>query len=352
MPEDFAEYLNIASRIANARMRGRTGFGGLSRRRDVLANTLRLMLRSQFSRARPQFPPLGRRWHFHPEEFHYFIAHEGGSPYSLFTELAANPGAFDPPPIWALFWAAVEASGKFHDIYVPYWSHEERLTGHLVTQLLERIDDFHASWASLADDGGSPQTGMRLAYFDTAASRREALTGADLGLVIHGNIGGSGEFFKVVKLQAKKANAKGKCRIDLDQIGPLTSIPNLGYHLFYHFADATSGTPAPTVCAAAEFMRDAEAARKNRPKGDLGSRVLDVESRGWDFATFLAFGVADPQSDIGALARSPREAMMWLLHRAGPSPTRVAVLSLGNAGGVVWPDFFGEDGQAVDEDLE
>lgn len=101
MPEDLAEYLSIASRVANARMRGRTGFGGLSRRPQVLANSLRLMLRSQFSRARPLLP-LGRRWHFDPDEYHYYLALEGGSPYSLFTDFAASPAAFDPQPIWAL----------------------------------------------------------------------------------------------------------------------------------------------------------------------------------------------------------------------------------------------------------
>ncbi|MCC6739553.1 MAG: hypothetical protein IT452_10960 [Planctomycetia bacterium] len=267
--------------------------------------------------------------------------------------MLSQPSAFDPNPLWALFWAAVEAEGKFHELYVPYWSHEERLTGHLVSQLLERVEEFAPRWFALSSlSQQTERDGMRLAYFDTATASREKFTGADLGLVVHGDLGG-GEFYKVARLQAKKANARGRCRIDLDQVEVLLSAEGAGYFIFYHFADARQGSPTPTVCAATDFADDVGEAKKERggSKRELGEKRRDVANLGWDFATFLTFGLADPQSDVGAHANSAVEAARLVMAGRGV-PSRLAVLTLGARGRLDWSDVLREHIRVADDQIE
>ena len=114
---------------------------------------------------------------------HFFGRNMRSNPRVFIEELLATPTSYNPKGVWALFWALAKAEHNFLHKYVPYWSHEERLTGHLVSQLIDRLEEFGDAWATL-NESTEPKATCRIWYADTATGRREATTGADLGLIV------------------------------------------------------------------------------------------------------------------------------------------------------------------------
>ena len=248
-------------------------------------------------------------------------------------------------PSWALFWSLAKAEHAFLEKYIPFWSHEERLTGHLVSQMVERLEEYGVHWRSLAS--GSPEkSDCQIWYADTATARQEQFTGADLGLVVHGRMPGADEFFKVVRFQAKKVSKSGNATLDYDQLEALLNREDLGYYLFYHHLDKTQWSLPPTVRPANDFKGDLERVKKERElkprRNGLGSGSVDARNTGYDLATLVTFGVADPASDTGVLARNAQDAVSILA--SGPTtPSRVLIVTLGSGTDVpLWQHLLTE----------
>ena len=75
----------------------------------------------------------------------------------------------------------------------------------------------------------------------------------------------------------------------------------------------------------------------------MGGVSKGVRDDGWDFATFVTFGLADPAAEHGVLASDPSSAARCLMSAGGPTPSRLLVLTLGEGGAVVdWGHTFGE----------
>lgn len=318
-------YLNIARNIVGGICQSRIGLGALRELREIMWDSANLALRSSFLMS-PQpkdgvWPP----W-TDPDIWHYMHRHGNGIHHrSFFERLLGTPSNYDPSAFWAIFWALAKAEHDFLIRYVPFWSNEERLTGHLVSQIVERITEFASHWGALGNKG-TEEAHCRIWYIDTATARREKFTGADLGLVIQAKLPGQTEYLKAVRLQAKKSTYNGQATIDLEQLETLTQKENLGYYIFYHQFDNKRWSPAPTVRAAGPF-KELEDVKKAR-----GSRAVTVRTRdrGWDFATFVTFGVADQATDYGILADSPSDAASILMESA-EIPSRVLVLTLGSS---------------------
>jgi hypothetical protein len=76
----------------------------------------------------------------------------------------------------------------------------------------------------------SDKTYCRIHYVDTATASREAITGADLGLIIQAQLPRQQEYFKAARFQSKKVSKSGSARIDLDQAEKLIAAKNYGYY--------------------------------------------------------------------------------------------------------------------------
>lgn len=352
----------LARELGSRALKSRSGLGALRQHESVARDTVRLILESSIFHNAPQ---LGTPWPWlgmDPEDLFHFVWHRsharGRFVLDLIGGALVHPASFDPRPVWALFWALVRAEHEFLTRFVPYWSHEERLTGHLVSQIGERVHDFGPHWTTLCDGmaAGSDAKPPRceIQYFDTATARQEKVTGADLGLIIHAEYPWHDEFFKVARFQAKKADGGGKAAIDLDQMRALTSADGLGYYVFYHQARSERGTPCPTVRPAQAFNQHLDEASQ-RPGGGprsgsrpgLGVVTVDALDSGWDFASFVTFALADPASSFGLLRDSPERARGAVCESENTNispgtPSRVMVVTLGMPPAVDWDHMLGE----------
>lgn len=345
---DFSKYVQLALSIGEQHTRSRGGFGAFRQFRDICRNSMGLVFESGFfANSNHQTP-----FHLLDDEFFLdFYMRKGRFRPNFkhfFEQVLTNPSSYNPACLWSLFWAVAKAEHEFLLRYIPYWSHEERLTGHLVSQLITRLEDFEVYWAAL-EDGNDAQdkSHCRIHYMDTATARRESLTGADLGLIVQARFSRQREFFKAVRFQAKKVDKGGSARIDLTQADTLIKTKNIGYYLFYHHYDAQSWSLPPTVQPASNFDYHVEESRKsnNLKDEELGEKSVGVTSNGYDFATFITFALADQASEHGVLASSAEEATRLLMttNKGLPSLSRIVVVTLGSqATEIDWDRLFNE----------
>jgi hypothetical protein len=333
---DYEKYIQLALDIGEQRTRSRSGFGAFRHFRSVCRSSIVLALESGFfSDANRQSRPFTL---IDEELFYDFFMRKGyGQPNFryFFEHVLTNPLSFNPSCLWALFWAVAKAEHDFLIRYIPYWSHEERLTGHLVSQLITRIEDFEPHWAALdSANQSSDKTHCRIHYVDTATASHEALTGADLGLIIQAQLPRQQEYFKSARFQAKKVSKSGSARIDLDQAEKLIAAKNFGYYLFYHSYVSNEWSLPPTVSSAVQFTSEVDKSRNNTtktPGAKLGEVFIDINGGNFDFATFITFALADQASEHGALASTAEEAVRLLTttNRGLPNLSRIMVVTLG-----------------------
>ncbi len=338
-------YIQIAADVCGDALRGRTGFGAFRHFEDLFRSSLKLALDSGFLVAGPPVP-----WfHGHPfhEDWLYEASRYGSGRRGVLQSLLGVPASYDPRPVWALFWALAKAEHEFLRRYVPFWSHEERLTGHLVSQIVERAEEFGVYWSALSS-GITDRPECRLWYADTAAGRRERATGADLGVVVQGRFSGGAEFFKVARFQAKKLDRPGYLRVDLEQLEHLLLGENLGYYLLYHRLADGAWTLPPTV-ASAQGVKYGIEQQDRREKPPLerdwgqGEAYLQDSYGVYDLAMFLTFGLADPAAEAGVLCAEAHCAVSALMASGGPPPTRLLVVTLGSGTTEVdWRDLLHE----------
>ena len=337
-------------------MTDRHGFGAMRHHASVLHPTVDLVLDSSFVAVPGPSDSRQPWWPFIDPDFMHFTMRRGKGLHKLLIgSMLASPASFRPTAIWALFWAIAQAEHEFLQRFVRFWSHEERLTGHLVGQMMQRLEDFGIHWRALSDAEGQPGARCALWYADTATNSMEAQTGADLGLIVHAHLGGQAEYFKVARFQAKKTGSNGHARIDLDQVEALMAQENLGYFLFYHPIQGQRWTLPPTVRPATTFRGALEEAQKSahqssrsiiaRDHDSYGMRSLQARDGGWDLASFITFALADAGSEHGVLVDTPSAARAVLFGQQTPlsPPSRVLVVSLGSGlTDVAWDQLLGE----------
>lgn len=330
-------YTPLASAIAASAIHSRVGFGAFRKYRTLFEGSHRLVAGS--SLLAPPASMTHLFWTLYPEVIDFADRHGMHIPHDeyihpQFFQYLTSPNVFDPKCIWALFWALAKAEHNFAFEFLPFWSNEERLTGHFVSQVCERIKEFAVHWSSLC--GNDPQRSyLDIWYADTATGNREKESGADLGLIVHGQYAGEDEFFKVARFQVKKVPSSNIARIDLNQTKALLRTEGLGYYLFFHGQDLQGWRRPPSVAPAYKFEYNLKQAEKALEEGkrsgqELGKKNIDyIDYGSYDFATFITFAFADPAADFGAFARSKPAAVQTLMGD-GP-PSRLAVISLGAA---------------------
>jgi hypothetical protein len=193
-------YALLAAAIANPAIQSRVGFGTFRKHRELFERSHRLIARS--SLVAPPDNAVHGSWPLDPDYLHFVLRH-GDYNHSHFFRYLTSPLVFQPRCIWALFWALVKSEHQFANKFLPFWSHEERLTGHFVSQICERIDEFTVHWSSLVGDDAK-RSWLDVWYADTATDNREKVTGADLGLIVNGKYGEEEEFFKVARFDTSR----------------------------------------------------------------------------------------------------------------------------------------------------
>ena len=326
---DFAKYSTIADGFLATVNRKRVGFSALKSFGNVFDETMQLILDSAFYRP-PSQPSGAFPMFFDPEMWHFFFRGPWRHPRPrwFFQQALASPAHFDPSPIWAMFWALAKAEHEFAGRYVPFWSHEERLTGHLVSQVIERLEEYGAHWKALSHP--NRESRCRIWYADTATARQERLSGSDLGVIVHAKFDEHEEYWKAAHFQAKKAYSNGKAKIEIDQCRTLSEQESLGYYLFYHEHRGSRDWTLPaTVRSARNDVLGRIPAEDQPERGPKKTFDLDACSGGWDFATFLTFALADPTSDHGSTFGSPEDVVRAFAHNQRV-PSRMLVVTLGH----------------------
>ena len=135
---------------------------------------------------------------------------------------------------------------KYHENsnYIPQNSHEERLTGHLVSELENALFILQETFEQMSQEIYGQKVPVEFHYADLSSDNQEKNTGADLGLIFHVNLPDFPETFRVAAIQAKKMKDNG-ARIDIEQKKKLIEMyDGMAYYMFY---DMTSEHSSPLI---------------------------------------------------------------------------------------------------------
>lgn len=247
--------------------------------------------------------------------------------YALPVTMIGHHVLFEPIQ-WVIYWAFLTRSQSVAISTGQVKVHEDSLTGMLTYALKEELEGTaKARFLQL----GYPRAKVNFDFLQLAGLDGEFETGADIGLVIHLDVGDL-LVHKVALLQAK-ISKRGSAEVGSKASGSrkLTQLQKLqdserDFFLFYHKTIDASPALLPTVTAVSHF------ANKHKwTTADLLKEKKSVKTRehGWDLASFVAFGLCSPTNAIGrdipvgddpldAMAVSGRETL----------PTYIMVVSL------------------------
>lgn len=160
------------------------------------------------------------------------------------------------------FKAIVRAETRFISRYVPQRSHEERLTGHLVSEMDNALSLTREHFEAAASKRyGEPKTVDFLYYDLSRGGRIEKHTGADLGLILVVDLPDYPKMVKTVILQAKKL--QGSSQLTTAQHDVLLKHGNGAAYLFYDMDVRTLTSPIVVTIEDFDVKRKHEEAVKN-----------------------------------------------------------------------------------------
>lgn len=156
---------------------------------------------------------------------------------------------------------------------------------------------------------GYPTTTSYFGTLEIAGKSEETRLGADIGVIVDLQIGDL-TVRKVVWFQAKKAK-RGIADLGStsQQLSRLAASPAKGFYLFYHHSDFPVRAPAPTVCEERALAKIVKGKGKSL---DARHLPISVRTDGWDWASFIAFGLCDPDSTLGESFTTPYDALSKL----------------------------------------
>ncbi|WP_053130471.1 hypothetical protein [Pseudomonas sp. MIACH] len=219
---------------------------------------------------------------------------EPANQWQLLTQILTSPLTFSVDVLWSIYWAMLQCEDQMAKFLSSAVVKEDPLNGRFSAY----VDSWLSQWAGKQiPKFGYPTSQSYLGTFHLAGTPEESRVAADIGLIISLNVGGL-VCRKVALLQAKRAkdwvadvgSKKG-------QLTTLSSQELTGYYLFYHESPGFKlAPPVPTVSSALALQSLLVAANR----GTLGEKILlDVSKSGWDWASFITFGLCDPVSAVG-----------------------------------------------------
>jgi hypothetical protein len=213
--------------------------------------------------------------------------------WQVLSALLLDPRHLKTDALWAIYWSMFQCGQWMANALFEADAHEDIFNG----QLSAQIDRWLGAWAAeRIPQFGYPETMSYMGTLQIASTGEETRLGADIGLIIDLNIGNL-VCRKVALFQAKKAK-KGSADVGSDtaQLPKLAAQQQLGFYLFYHQLEYPLFPPAPTVASAHEL---AKLITQSGRSPDAASLTLNIRATGWDWASFVSFGLCEPDSPWG-----------------------------------------------------
>ena len=230
--------------------------------------------------------------HFHPKYFHKFLSKNG---LSHLRNLLKDESSFESPLFYLLFKAFVYAEIKFITNYIPQNSHEERLTGHLISEIANSLNIINETFEQKAFELYQSKVDLEFHYADLSSNNKEKHTGADFGLIFHINLPDYQEKVNVAIIQSKKFDKSAS--IDLRQIETLKKFAEeSGYYCFYDMnrKDRTSPLIQKANSITSILGNDIEKMKsKSLKRNDITERY---DGR-IPLSIFLIFDMLNPEND-------------------------------------------------------
>lgn len=232
--------------------------------------------------------------------------------------------------IFLLLRVLVAAEIRFASKYIPQNSHEERLTGHLLSELIFCLDLAKKEFLKTCRKLFNTEFDLDFHYADVATNSNEAKSGADFGVILIADLPNSPKIIKAFKFQAKKANPSAT--IDIKQMESLISGGDEGaFYLFYCMQNEKSskkGCLSPVVLNA-QRCKNAMSTKKNEQKTfTLSKDVICKETI--PFAAFLMLEGLNPDNNIGHSCSSLEAAARYIYsYEENYRVSRVMVVSVG-----------------------
>ncbi|CAN0184331.1 unnamed protein product [Ectocarpus sp. 12 AP-2014] len=213
--------------------------------------------------------------------------------WQLLPLLATSPQHYTIDVLWTIYWSMFRCAQQMAIYLSGPITHEDPLNGRFSTYLETEL----SGWAAeRIPKFGYPKSSSYLGTLQLASTTEEARVGADLGVIISLDVGGL-KCRKAVLLQAKRAkHGVANVGSNKGQLAKLSSLPRAGYYLFYHESPSTHSPPVPTVSSAEALQQCVLNAQKNAESRHLS---LDVRTTGWDWTSFVSFGLCNPSSNLG-----------------------------------------------------
>ena len=212
--------------------------------------------------------------------------------------------------------------------YVPQNSHEERLTGHLISELAGSLAIIQRRFMREAEHLYGKPLGLQFYYADMSANRMEPHTGADFALILHLNLPDYGEHVRAIVCQAKKLGSRA--RIETGQLDRLIAWADEG--AYYCFYDMNVARCAPLVVKAGS-VKEGLGGSPNRHS--LARQHIIEE---WPpgpcapLSVFLVFRLLNMALDVGKSFTNLRAATKHVSQGPGgdgPGTSRILLVSLG-----------------------
>ncbi|MBV6829935.1 hypothetical protein [Xanthomonas euvesicatoria] len=246
---------------------------------------------------------------------------------ALATHLA-DPASILEHVHWIIYWSFFSELQQFAGEIRSGHPSEDVLTGRLMAYLNRRL----TTWGKQSlEQLGYPNAKAILKFVHTAGGGAEAITGADIGIIVNIDVGKL-KVAKVALLQAKISH-RGEADIGSKKSGmaKLTQLQKLNdrdrdFYLIYHVASGPSLPMLPTITTASHFREIL-----GQDDAALEKEHITVKTRevGWDFASFITFGLCTANSAIGKTVPSGINPLEVLTENGATSlPRYVLVVSL------------------------
>jgi len=222
--------------------------------------------------------------------FHKFFAKNG---ISYLRNLLNDETSFENPLFHLLFKAFVYAEFRFIDKYIPQNSHEERLTGHLISEIANSLNIITETFKQKAFELYNSELNLEFHYADLSSNRNEKITGADFGLFFHINLPDYQEKFNAAIMQAKKFDKYAK--IELEQLKTLEKFAEeFGYYCFYDMSMSEQNSP---LIQKAKTIKSIINDNSYDTKSLQRKHIIERWDGGIPLSIFLIFEMLNPENE-------------------------------------------------------
>ncbi len=239
-----------------------------------------------------------------------------------------------------LFKALVAAEIRFVSNFVPQESHEERLTGHLLSETLFSLELVRRQFEEACREIYTRKVNLDFHYADVAARKGERHSGADFAVIFSVALPDRPRFIKAFRFQAKKAGTAA--RIDRQQHRALLSPDGRGAFYVFYCMGKESG---PRIGRQSPLVLPAQYCAEEIKNASMNVERTRINSNAEPFSAFLVLHGLSSESGVGRRCGSLEEAANYVYGIQYPeyAISRLLVVSVGG-GAVPRPPSGGDPG--------